>query len=177
MNAKGFSTAALLRFVVPSAIGLGLFIVPVPQEETYSIPVAVMAGYAARTLSQYQEILLVAIITLSVLLSLFYRINKPAWMERNPFLRQLFAVNLFWLCVRTIGLFLAWAIYLQVGPEIFISKTTGKMLFDELLPVLLSVFLAGALLPLLLTSACSNFWSVTQQNYASDFHFTRQICH
>src|SRR5699024_4864205 len=71
--------------------------------------------------------------------------------NNTPFFKSLFHVNWFWTIVRIVAAIFAVMVYFELGPIHIHSDDTGKLLLDDLLHVLFSVFLfAGLFLPLLM---------------------------
>ncbi|MGL4715633.1 MAG: nucleoside recognition domain-containing protein, partial [Aeromonas sp.] len=141
----------LLMCLVPSLIGILLFMTPVIYEGNITIPVAVMAKLVQRVFADYLVAIVTAVISTTMLMTLLAWLFKPAILVRRPFLNALFNVGPFWACVRVLGGIFVLLTFFQVGPELLYSGATGGLVLRDLLPVLFSVFLfAGLLLPLLL---------------------------
>lgn len=149
----------ILTFLIPSLIGLILFIVPVKTEGGVTVPIAILANGISTLIGDNSSILAIILIGLSVVGSIIYALFKPSFIENNEFFRKLFAVNTFWLSARIIGFILVVATYFEIGPEWIYSSATGGMLLYDLIPILISVFfLAGFLLPLLLNFGLLEFF-------------------
>ncbi len=141
----------LLMFLVPSLIGILLFMTPVVYDGNVTIPVAVLAKLVQRVFADYLVAMVSAVITTTMLMTVIAWLFKPAILVRRPFLNSLFNVSPFWACVRVLGGIFVLLTFFQVGPEVLYSGATGGLVLNDLLPVLFSVFLfAGLLLPLLL---------------------------
>ncbi|MGL5179324.1 MAG: YjiH family protein, partial [Aeromonas veronii] len=141
----------LLMFLVPSLIGILLFMTPVVYDGNVTIPVAVLAKLVQRVFADYLVAMVSAVITTTMLMTVIAWLFKPAILVRRPFLNSLFNVSPFWACVRVLGGIFVLLTFFQVGPEVLYSGATGGLVLNDLLPVLFSVFIfAGLLLPLLL---------------------------
>lgn len=141
----------LLMFLVPSLIGILLFMTPVVYDGNVTIPVAVLAKLVQRVFADYLVAMVSAVITTTMLMTLIAWLFKPAILVRRPFLNSLFNVSPFWACVRVLGGIFVLLTFFQAGPEVLYSGATGGLVLNDLLPVLFSVFIfAGLLLPLLL---------------------------
>lgn len=138
-----------LKFILPSIIGVFLFMTPIKIAGEFTIPIAVLAGFIQDNLANYLSLIMMLIITLTALCSVLFRI-KPDLIAGKPFLQRLFIVGNFWLTVRLLAMLFAIMVYFQLGPEAIYGEDTGQLLLDDLLHVLFSVFLfAGFFLPLL----------------------------
>jgi nucleoside recognition membrane protein YjiH len=153
------SLSDYLKFLIPSLIGVLLFIVPISSGDGITIPVA----YLAKQLNNFFESSIPAfatgVIVLSVIGSLIAAIVKPSFILKNSFLNKLLNVSKFWLIARVFGMVFTLIALTKVGPEWISSENTGGLLLYSLLPILLTTFLlAGFLLPLLLNFGLLEFF-------------------
>lgn len=141
----------LFTFIVPSLIGVFLFMTPIQVGEAFTIPVAVTAKQLQLLLSDHITMIVTVVISLTALLSIVIKTLKPQIMVKNSFIKHLFDVSPIWLVTRLLGLVFVLMTFFKVGPEAVFSAHTGGLVLNDLMPVLFSVFiLAGLLLPLLL---------------------------
>ncbi|MFN7249643.1 MAG: YjiH family protein [Anaerobacillus sp.] len=147
-----------LKFILPSLVGLLLFIVPISSGDSITIPVAFFAKTLNDLLGSAVPTITVVIIALSVLGSFIAIVFKPGFILRSSFLNKLLNVSLFWFIARILGLIFAVVTVYALGPELIYSEDTGGLLMFELMPVLLTTFLfAGIFLPLLLNFGLLEF--------------------
>ncbi|MGO2275244.1 YjiH family protein [Pseudoalteromonas nigrifaciens] len=155
-----------LTFLVPSLIGLFLFMTPIPIADGMTIPIALMAKGIKEGISSIMIELLTFIICVTGVLSLLAKVVKPSFIKKSFILKHLFDVNWLWLGIRLLGmLFIVLTFISQTGADVssalpafllpvfnaITSADTGGLVLNDLLPILFSVFvLAGLLLPLLL---------------------------
>ncbi|CAM4155297.1 YjiH family protein [Pseudoalteromonas byunsanensis] len=141
----------LFAFIVPSLIGVFLFMTPVAIGEAMTIPIAVMAKSLQGFVGPYVDSLILFVICTTGVMSLLVKFVKPAPLMKIALIKHLFEVSWIWLVTRLVGMVFILMTYFQVGPSIINSSHTGALVLNDLLPVLFSVFiLAGLLLPLLL---------------------------
>ncbi|WP_425589656.1 YjiH family protein [Guptibacillus hwajinpoensis] len=156
------TSEGLLKFIIPSLIGIFLFMIPIPNDEGVTIPIAKMAGWLqglfGTTIPFSLSALMTIIITITALLSAYAVITKPNWITKRPFLTSLLQVSWVWVIARVLGMAFAILTLYQVGPEWIWSDATGGLLLNDLIPILFSVFLfAGLFLPLLLNFGLLEF--------------------
>lgn len=145
MRQKSYS-----KFIVPSLIGIFLFMIPISYKGEITIPVAILAGILQDAIGEFIPQIMTAIIAITVIGSLITYFTKPKVIVSNPFLNTLFNVNIAWQLIRVLGLIFAIMTLFKLGPEAVWSENTGQLLLYDLIPVLFSVFLfAGLFLPLL----------------------------
>ncbi len=143
------SHQGLWKFILPSLIGVLLFMTPVPWEGAITIPVAVLAKSFKALLGDHAVTVVTTLVALTALLSSLVTLIKP--LQQHNLLRTLFATSLPWLAVRVLGGVFAIMTLNKIGPAMIWHANTGGLLLNDLMPVLLSVFIfAGLLLPLLL---------------------------
>lgn len=148
-----------LRFLIPSILGISLFMVPVKSADGITIPVAFIAGQITSLLEGAIPTITVILISLSLLGSIIALLFKPSFIMASPFLTNLFSVNKFWLTVRLLGMVISVLTLTKMGPAWISSENTGGLLLYDLVPILFSVFLlAGFLLPLLLNFGLLEFF-------------------
>ena len=148
---KSYDLKVWLVFLIPSLIGVFLFMTPVPSGEIMTIPIAVMAKAIQASFSDIALGLIATIICITGVMSLVFSVFKPKSLTKFRLLNHLFNVSWIWLVTRLFGMAFVLLTYFQVGPHAITSENTGLLALKDLLPVLFSVFiLAGLLLPLLL---------------------------
>ncbi|MFD1008258.1 YjiH family protein [Oceanisphaera ostreae] len=141
----------LLMFVLPSLLGVLLFMTPVSYNGDLTIMIAVLAKSLQAALADTLPMIVTVLICVSAVLSLLVTVFKPMAVLKNSFLNTLFNISPVWLISRLLGAVFVLLVYSQVGPEILYSGDTGGLVLNDLLPVLFAVFIfAGLLLPLLL---------------------------
>lgn len=141
----------LLMFVLPSLLGIIMFMTPVSYNGDFTIMIAVLAKMLQAALADALPLIVTVLISVSALFSLLATIFKPAMVTHSRFLNTLFNISPVWLLSRLFGAAFVLLVYTQTGPEILYSGDTGGLVLNDLLPVLFAVFVfAGLLLPLLL---------------------------
>lgn len=144
-------TRNLLMFVLPSLLGVLLFMTPISYQGDFTIMIAVLAKSLQALLAETLPLIVTVLISVSAMLSLLGTLVKPKVITRSLFLNTLFNISPVWLLSRLVGAALVLLVYTQTGPEILYGGDTGGLVLNDLLPVLFSVFIfAGLLLPLLL---------------------------
>ena len=165
-SAEPFDSKVWLTFIIPSLIGVFLFMTPVPMDGAMTIPIAVMAKALKAAVAPYIDLLITFIICITGVLSIVMKLFKPTALMKTSILKHLFDVHWLWVVIRLFGMaFIILTVLSLNNPDlnlaipstlqpIFIgitSENTGGLVLKDLLPVLFSVFiLAGLLLPLLL---------------------------
>jgi len=140
-----------LKFIVPSLIGVFLFMTPVKYGDGFTIPVAVLADIVQDVLADQLSLIMVIILVLTAILTVVAQVTKGQAFAEESFFRNLFHVTPFWAVTRVLAAIFAIMVFFEIGPEAVYDGDTGGMLLHDLLHVLFSVFLfAGLFLPLLM---------------------------
>lgn len=148
-----------LKFIIPSIIGILLFMIPIKHEDDVTIPIAIFSGMFVDFLGKYLIYIIAGILTISATLSLITTLFKPKFITNNKLLNSLFSTTPLWLTARVLGGIFGVLATFQIGPEMIISADTGSFVLNDLLTVLFSIFLfAGLFLPLLLNFGLLEFF-------------------
>ncbi len=140
-----------LTFLIPSLIGLLLFMTPISYQDAITIPIAIVSKGLQNLLGESIITIVMLIVVFMAIATLLCKLLKPKFLEKYEFLHALFNVSPMWVVTRILGAIFIVLTYLKIGPDAITSADTGALVLHDLLPVLFCVFIfAGMLLPLLL---------------------------
>jgi nucleoside recognition membrane protein YjiH len=145
-NATAHNPFAILRFALPSLLSLLLFLVPFSIDGSSTILVAVLAGFLNEELGPILPVLILLIATSSAALAVIC-----SWRRiHEGLLGTLFWVSWPWLCLRIVGSVVAVLVFFEIGPEVVWGMNTGQTMVRQLVPTVMTLFLAVIfLLPLM----------------------------
>lgn len=144
--------------MVPSTLGLLLFVIPIAWNGKITVPIAFLAEVTKELLNPWLPLVAMIIIMLAWLGAAYTRWLKPSKLLHIPLWNDLFSISPFSFVTRTFGLIFALSTYFKFGPE-WIWSNTGNVLLSSLIPGLLVVFtLTGLLLPLLIDFGLPEFF-------------------
>lgn len=148
----------VLKFVIPSLLGVFLFMTPISIGGEITIPVAVLSKWVQSTFADVLPMVLLLLVMITAVGTLATKIFSPKFIIKNDFLNTLFNVTPVWFVIRMLAaVFIVIALY-EVGFAPIYSGDTGGLVLYDLLPILFSVFLfAGLFLPLLLNFGLLEF--------------------
>ncbi|ARS48451.1 MULTISPECIES: YjiH family protein [Pseudomonadaceae] len=145
-----YSLRQLLIFLIPSLLGVLLFLTPIVYEEKVTIGLGVMADALKAAVSDQLPAIATALLLFSAALGLLGSLLKPKWLTERRALNDLFVLHPLWLGLRVLGALFAAMTFWQFGPEWIWNANTGGVVLKDLAPVLITFFLvAGLILPLL----------------------------
>ena len=157
-NKQKNNNSNLLKFIIPSLIGVTLFMVPIYYNGELSIPIAVCSNIVQGLLGDILPLVLTILICLVGVITAIYKITKPKFMINNKVCKTLFDIKPIWLIGRILGALFILMSYLNIGPGFISSEDTGAFILTGLLPTLFVVFFfAGLFLPLLLNFGLLEF--------------------
>ena len=148
-----------LKFILPSLLGIILFMIPIKYNDQITIPVAIFSNALVNFLGSSLIYIITFILVISAVISIITKIFKPKFILQNSFLKTLFNVGPLWLLARVFGAIFSLLTLFGIGSEFIIGDSTGAFVLNDLLTVLFSIFLfAGLLLPLLLNFGLLEFF-------------------
>lgn len=147
---------SLLNFLIPSIIGIIIFMIPVKFDGEWTIIVKIFADFIAKTIGDYLPALCTIIITISFVMSVLASFNVK-FIKENKLLDQTFSVTPVWLVLRILGFVVVWMVVLKdklnLGPffDMIVADESATFILNDLLTSLVIIFvIASMLLPLLL---------------------------
>lgn len=147
---------SLMNFLIPSIIGIIIFMIPVKFDGEWTIIVKIFADFIAKTIGDYLPALCTIIITISFVMSVMASFNVK-FIKENKLLDQTFSVTPVWLVLRILGFVVVWMVVLKdklnLGPffDMIVADESATFILNDLLTSLVIIFvIASMLLPLLL---------------------------
>ncbi|WP_404297730.1 YjiH family protein [Halomonas sp.] len=144
-NGSAFQRRDLLKFLIPSLIGMSLFLVPFKVGDTINIGMGLMADSLKALLGDALPAIAVVVLCVSVAATLLVKVAKPSWANKGV-LHDMFHVGPIWFGMRILGAAFALMTFFQFGPEFVTASFTGGVMLNDLAPVLLTFFFFAALL-------------------------------
>jgi nucleoside recognition membrane protein YjiH len=148
---KTHNLQTIITFIIPSLIGLILFMLPISYNGNITIPIAIVAKALQNLLGDALPLIVTCIVLFTAIMTTLHKVFKFEAIKRNEFFEDLLNVSTIWFVIRVLGAIFIVLTYFVTGPEMIFSANTGALVLNDLLPVLFCVFIfAGLLLPLLL---------------------------
>lgn len=165
-----YSISSIIKFILPSLLGVFLFMLPINYEGSITIPIAILSNGLQKLLADQMISVLFITVMISTLGALFVKLFKPRFVLNSKFLVAVFNPSWIWLILRILAFaFITLILLVEKGlvisasllpvVEMITSSDTGRLVLRDLLPVLFSIFLfAGLFLPLLLDFGLLEFF-------------------
>ena len=151
-NSTGFQWITFLRFLVPSLLGVFLFLAPIQVDGNLTIPIAVVISELGDFLGTSLLGILVIFCVLTAALNVLYTYVdwKPRWLPQSSFISSVFKATPFWFWLRMIGAVFAVMHFYGIGPDYLITESVTGLAFDDIgTTVMLTFTVACMLMPLL----------------------------
>ncbi|NLP51060.1 YjiH family protein [Bacillus sp. RO1] len=157
-DAPTYSTLQILKFAIPSLIGILLFLIPVSFNGNVTIGLGIMADLVLTTFGGVIPSFMAIVLVVSAISSLVVRFIPLPFIKKDSFLDSLLNVGSIWLALRVLGAAFAVMTLTKFGPEMITSEFTGGIVLYDLIPVLTVWFLFASLfMPLLLEFGLMDF--------------------
>ncbi|MCI6043941.1 YjiH family protein [bacterium] len=153
------SAKRVMRFVIPSLIGVFLFLAPISHNGEMTICISVILDLIRNGLGfdllTKAAVLFIVLGGILVFIGSFF---KPKLFLENEVLKATFVTEWYWALIRFIGGVIVVPVFVSKGPEWLVGPDTGGfVLFDLVAGILPIAFVATAAIPLLLNFGLMEF--------------------
>ena len=100
-------------FLIPSLIGILLFMIPIRYNDNWTIVVKILADIIGAALGDYLPLLCVAIVTVSAVRGVT-SLKRPSFITTYPIIDKTFSATPVWAIIRVIGAIFIWLTYLKI---------------------------------------------------------------
>lgn len=158
MNEKEFKLEPVAgknvaKFVIASLVGAFLFLVPIPNGTTFTIPIGIVidfvSGLLARETINLANLAVLVFITFSTIMTIINMIFKPEFIKKHEHMNKLFSPAPLYFVSRLIGLAVVYMVYFDFGPEAIRSGATGGSMLGVSATLVSVVLCIAFLMPLL----------------------------
>lgn len=158
---NNYKLKSILNFIIPSLIGIILFMLPIKYNGEITIPVAIFSKSLLTLIESKISFIILLVSIVGLFMTIFISILKPNYFIKKNFFKSLFYKSKSQVIIRFIGTFFILLTYLKIDIDIITSSQTGGLLLGDLLPTLFTIFLfAGIFLPLLLDFGLLEFFGI-----------------
>ncbi|MCG8485324.1 MAG: YjiH family protein [Clostridia bacterium] len=149
-NKKKYTISQYMKFILPSLLGILLFITPIYWGGKWTIGVGILAEFVKKNLNDYLAPFMILMFCLSIIITILAKLSQPAFIENNDSMKKLFDVGMFWIIIRMAGTILAILTFLEIGPEFIWSGNTGGVALGLVKVLSTWFFFSAFFIPLLL---------------------------
>lgn len=160
MEKSYVTTKNLLKFILGSAFGILMFLVPIPQGESFTTLLDFLKSWIKGLFGGSLSYIIMVMLIVSAVLSVYDYFAKPDWIRKNHYLSRAFSTTPLYIVSKVLGAIFIVMVVFNAGPEVIISVDTGATMVD-LCGTLFSIVLAFSfILPFLTDCGIMEFLGV-----------------
>ena len=160
MEKKFTNSKNLLKFILGSAFGVLMFLVPIPQGDSFTTLLDYLKGFTKNLFGSSLPYVLLTIVVVAAVLSVYDYFCKPDWIRKNHYLSKAFSTTPFYLVSKVIGAVVCCMVVLGFGPEFITSIDTGATMTDLCCTLICIVISFSFMLPFLTDCGIMEFLGV-----------------
>lgn len=127
---RAVNTKNLLKFLLGSAFGVLMFLIPVPRGDSFTTLLDYLKDFLRGFFGDTLPYILAVMITIAALLSLYDFFRRPDWIRNNAYLRKGFCTTPLYLVSKLLGAVFTCMVVFGFGPEWVTSMDTGGTIVD-----------------------------------------------
>ncbi|MCR4710649.1 MAG: YjiH family protein [Clostridiales bacterium] len=151
---KPVKNSNIVKFIIASAVGIFLFLIPIPRGTSFTIPIGIVINWVSGLLAletvDLASIAVLFFVTVSTIITIINKIFHPEFIAKNEKVNKIFSPSPLYFVSRILGLIFVYMAYFKIGPEMIWSGATGGSMLG-IAATLISVILCIAFLMPLLT--------------------------
>ncbi|MFA6984054.1 MAG: nucleoside recognition domain-containing protein, partial [Sedimentibacter sp.] len=159
---------SIMKFIIASALGGFLFLVPIPYGTTFTIPIGIVIDWVSGLLKletiDLASLLVLVFITFSSIMTIINMVFKPEFIQKNERMNKLFSPSPLYLISRFVGLIIVYMVYFNFGPDFIKSGATGGSMLGVSSTLVSVVLCIAFLMPLLTDFGIMEFIGVLVRN-------------
>lgn len=144
LGKEKYSSAQIMHFLIPSLIGMVVFLLPIPAAHGVNTILGVAIDVGKAVFKAQLPFLAMVLVIIGALISTWATFCKPEKVMKSEFWKETLICTPFWLASRLLGAALYVVIYYKIGPEIIWNMDNGGTPAIVLAPALLVVFIVLA---------------------------------
>ncbi len=160
MEKKYTNSKNLLKFILGSAFGVLMFLVPIPQGDAFTTLLDYLKSFVKDLFGGSLVYILLVVVVVGAVLSLYDYLCKPEWIRKNHYLSKAFSTTPFYLVSKILGAIICCMVVFGFGPEFITSIDTGATMVDLCCTLLCIVISFSFILPFLTDCGIMEFLGV-----------------
>ena len=160
MNKTSVNTKNLLKFILGSAFGILMFLVPIPYNDSFTTLLEFCKNFLKDLFGGSLIYILTALVCIGSGMSVYDYFCKPDWIRKNHFLSKAFSTTPFYMVSKLLGAVVCCMVVFGFGPEFITSIDTGATMVDLACTLVCIVLSFSFLLPFLTDCGIMEFLGV-----------------
>lgn len=142
---------ALLRFILPSSLGVAIFLVPVVWDGKLTIGIDIITQWIKALMGAHGVEFVVMLMVLTSVVTFLATVVKVRRIRDSEWFGSLFNVPMTWFLIRLAGTVFGLMYLYQVGPALLLSEKVGGAVYKDIAVNVVAVYISACLLMPLLT--------------------------
>lgn len=160
MQTTNVNTKNLLKFILGSAFGVLMFLVPIPYEESFTTLLEFCKNGLKALFGGSLPYVMCTLVVIGAAMSVYDFFCKPDWIRSNHYFTKAFSTTPFYLISKVLGAVVAVMCVFGFGPEFITSIDTGATMVDLCCTLVCIVLSFSFLLPFLTDCGIMEFLGV-----------------
>ena len=154
----------LLKFILGSGFGIAMFLIPIPQGESFTTLIAFVTNFIKDVLGGSLPYIIMALLIFSAVMSLIDFVFKPAFIRNSENMKKAFSTSPLYLVSKIIGAIVVVMVVCNIGPEFITSIDTGGTMVSLCGTLFCIVFALSFILPFLTDCGIMEFLGVDRKS-------------
>jgi nucleoside recognition membrane protein YjiH len=150
----------LLKFILGSAFGVLMFMVPVPYNGSFTTLLEFCKNFLKNLFAGSLIYIMCTLVVVGAVMSLYDYICKPKWIRNNHYLSKAFTTTPLYLVSKLIGAVVAVMVTFGFGPAFITDPATGATMVDLACTLVCIVLSFSFMLPFLTDCGIMEFMGV-----------------
>ena len=160
MNKTNVNTKNLLKFILGSAFGALMFLVPIPYNDSFTTLLEFCKNFLKSLFGGSLIYILTALVCIGSAMSVYDYFCKPDWIRKNHYFSKAFSTTPFYLVSKVLGAVVVVMVAFGIGPDFITSIDTGATMVDLCCTLVCIVLSFSFLLPFLTDCGIMEFLGV-----------------
>ena len=149
MTKTSVNTKNLLKFILGSAFGALMFLVPIPYNDSFTTLLEFCKNFLKSLFGGSLIYILTALVCIGSAMSVYDYFCKPDWIRKNHYFSKAFSTTPFYLVSKVLGAVVVCMVTFGFGPEFITTIDTGGTMVDLCCTLVCIVLSFSFLLPFL----------------------------
>lgn len=157
---SNFTQKDYMKFLIPSIIGVFLFLFPIFKDGAVNIPLGYIIDFAKSIFKPFGYNVVYGVIIISGLTAIIYKISKPNFIEENKLLKPIFNIGPVSFVLRMLSLIFVTILIMKPEGKYFdmiTSPNTGALSMDLMFTIFVTFFITCYTIPLISDYGIMNF--------------------
>lgn len=150
----------LLKFILCSGFGVAMFLIPIPQGESFTTLISFVTNFIKDLLGGSLNYIIMGLLIFSAIMSTIDYIFKPDFIRKNENMKKAFSTSLLYVISKIIGAVVVIMVVLNIGPEVITSADTGGTMVSLCGTLFCIVFALSFILPFLTDCGIMEFLGI-----------------